>query len=161
MHSRIYQVSNKPIPKREWATPDDFYENSDDFADYIGDKQEGDARKEDIRSLAKTMSELFDLDKSGNALVYKGGLEEFCKKWADAIHDAAKEVTAENVIRVDSRYNVRMMCKETHLESSCRFSIVDYQSYAGPMSDLVKWIFYGKMKPGAKVFIGAVIDYHW
>ena len=52
-------MSSKPIKKYDYAIPDYFYENSSDFADYIGDEQKGDDRKEDIKRLAEVLHDLF------------------------------------------------------------------------------------------------------
>lgn len=161
MHSRIFQVSSSPIRKDERDIPDYFYDNSSDFADYIGDEIEGSDRKDDIKYLSETLSDLFDLDKSGLVLVYKGGMDVFKRQWADAIRKAAEAVVADNVLESTPRYTVRMMCNETHLESSYRFKIEGWTSYAAPMDDLIEWIAYKKFKPGKKLYIGAVIDYHF
>ena len=71
-HSRIFQVGIQPIEVDDYATSSDFYENSDSFAHYIGDEQEGDDRKEDIRYLANKLKDLFALDDDGETLTYKG-----------------------------------------------------------------------------------------
>ena len=162
MHSRIYQVSSKRLTKDEWEYPEDFYENSGDFADYIGDRvEDSDLRKEQIGYLAKSLADLFDLDKSGRALVFKGGLDKFKKAWADAIREAAMKVTEDNVLDWRFRYDVRAICRETHLQSSYRLHIMEWNGHAGPMSDLIEWISCEKFKPGKKIYIGAIIDYHY
>lgn len=163
-HSRIYQVSSKRIAKYDYATPDDFYENSGDFADYIGDRiDDKDDRKEDIRHLAETLSDLFDLSDDGNALVYKGdeATKKFKQDWADAIRKAAQEITADNILELSPRWKVRTICNETHLMTSRRVNIEEWNGYAGPMDDLIEWVAYKKFKAGKKIYIGAVIDYHY
>ena len=161
MHSRIFQVSTSPILVDERDTPCCFYENSSDYADYIGDAIEGKERKDDIKSLAETLGDLFDLDKTGRCLVYKGGMDEFKREWAETIRKAAEEVTGDNILESSPRYTVRMICNETHLSCSYRFKIEGWTSYAAPMDDLIEWIAYKKFKPGKKLYIGAVIDYHF
>lgn len=163
-HSRIYQVSSKRIAKDDYASPDDFYENSGDFADYIGDRiDDEEDRKEDIRHLAETLSDLFDLSDDGNALVYKGdeAMKKFKQDWADAIRKAAQEITADNVLESSPRWKVRFICNETHLQTSRRVNIEEWNGYAGPMDDLIEWVAYKKFKAGKKIYIGAVIDYHY
>ena len=163
-HSRIYQISSKRIAKYDYATPDDFYENSGDFADYIGDRiDDKDDRKGDIRRLAETLSDLFDLSDDGNALVYKGdeAMKKFKEQWADAIRKAAQEITADNILELSPRWKVRTICNETHLQTSRRVSIEEWNGYAGPMDDLIEWVAYKKFKAGKKIYIGAVIDYHY
>lgn len=155
MHSKIYQVAARPISLDEYVGPSDFYDNSSDFADYIGDEDEGDDRKEDIGYLAEELSDVFDLDADNDALVFKG-LDKFKQQWMSAIREKAAAVTEENILDWRSLYMLEQVCRETHIESSRRFSIDG--GIAEPMSDLIK--FAASLKPGQRLYIGAVIDYH-
>ena len=163
-HSRIFQISRKRIAKGDYASPSDFYDNSSDFADYIGDEiEDEDDRKDDISHLADVLSDLFDLSDDGKTLVYKGeeAMKAFKQEWADAIRQAAQEITADNVLESQPRWRVQSICTETHLRTSLRVSIEEWNGYAGPMDDLVEWMDFSKFKAGKKVYIGAVIDYHY
>lgn len=160
MHSRIFQISSKRIAKGDYANPEDFYDNSGDFADYIGYEIEGDERKADIGCLAEELSDLFALDESGEALIYKGGLDAFKQAWADAIHKTVEGITADNVLMTMVRYRLECICNETHLRSSFRVFIPEWNGYAATMSDLIGYIASERFKPGKKLYIGAVIDYH-
>ena len=162
-HSRIYQIAKHPIGRDKYSESGDFYDNGHDFADYIGDEREGDDRKEDIEALADTVSDLFTLDKEHDALVYRGedAMMAFRKAWADAIHKQAAEITADNVLDGTLRYHVRATCNETHLRTPRRVCIEDWNGYAGPMDDLVEYTAYEKLKAGDRLYIGAVIDYHY
>ena len=160
-HSRIFQVSNKRIDKDDYVEPDNFYENSGDFADYIGNEQEGGDRKEDIGYLADTLRDLFTLDTTGEALVYRGeeAMKAFKEAWAVCLREEAGKVTAENVLEWQPRYDVRRTCEETHLRTSYRFYIEEENGFAGPCDDLIEYA--ASMKQGDKLYIGAVIDYHY
>lgn len=163
-HSRIYQISGKRIAKDDYASPSDFYDNSSDFADYIGDEiEDEDDRKEDIGYLANELSDLFDLSDDGKALVYKGAeaVKKFKQEWADAIRQAAQEITADNALESQTRWNLRSICEETHLRSSRRVSIEEWNTCASPMDELIEWVDYKKFKTGKKIYVGAVIDYHY
>jgi hypothetical protein len=163
-HSRIYQISSKRIAKDDYASPSDFYNNSSDFADYIGDEiYDEDDRKEDIKHLADVLSDLFDLSDDGNALVYKGkeAMKKFQQEWADAIRQAAQEITAENVLESSPRWKIRSISEETHLQTSRRVSIEGWNTCASPMDELIEWVAYRKFKAGKKIYVGAVIDYHY
>lgn len=163
-HSRIYQISSKRIAKDDYASSSDFWDNSSDFADYIGDEiEDEDDRKEDIKRLADTLSDLFDLSDDGTALVYKGAeaMKKFKQEWADAIRQAAQEITSDNVLKSSPRWNLRSTCEETHLRSDFRVSIEEWNTCANPMDELIEWVCYKKFKTGKKIYVGAVIDYHW
>ena len=118
-HSKIYQISSKPIAEDEYASPSDFYENSGDFADYIGDEMKGDDRRECIESLADT------------------------------------------VLQHTPRYTVKAMCDETCLDTAKRFAIKGWCEYASPADELIEYVAGMKMRKGRKLYIGAVIDYHY
>lgn len=156
-------MSIRPIEQDDYASPSDFYENSGDFADYIGDEVEGEERKEDIRHLAEALGDLFTLDEDGETLTYQGDYEMqvFMNEWANAIVRAASAVKGENVLDWQPRYDVRATCKDTHLRTSYRFKIEDWNGdYADEPAELTSYIA-DKMKQGDKLYIGAIIDYHY
>ena len=160
MHSRIFQVSNKPIDKDDYAIPEHFYDCHSDWADYIGETQDDNDRKSDIKALSCLLRDMFDLDESGEALVYKGGIDAFKEEWAAAIREAAKAVTADNVLDWHQHYDVCHACKDTHLNVSYRFSIEGWSTYANAIDELIRFIAY-KLKEGDKLYFGSVIDYHY
>ncbi len=160
MHSSIFQVGIQPIEVDDYVSQENFYDSFDDFADYIGEEWTDDNRKDEIRWLAGTLSELFDLDETGEALVYKGGMEAFKEQWAAAIREAAQEVTGDNILELMPRWKTRAACKKTHLCCDYRFSIQDCSSYPDSLDGLIGYV-NGKMKPGDKLYVGAVIDFHY
>lgn len=141
----------------------DFYDNSSDFADYIGDELDGSERREDIGYLADVLSDIFDFDKRSRVLVYKGekAMKKFKGEWAAAIREKAEVLTADNILDWMARYQVEKLCRKTHLDISYRFSIVDWaEGVDEPMEDLICFVAQ-KMKKGDKLYVGAVIDYHF
>lgn len=160
-HSKIFQISDKPIKKDDRVSPSYFYDEVNIFGDYIDDTQYGANRKDCIKYLASELESLFDLHKSETALVYRGGLDEFKEKWTNVIREEAMKVTADNVLDHLPRYMLRGICNDTHLKSEYRFYIDGYNGWAGPMADLIEYISWKKFKPGKILYIGAVIDYHY
>lgn len=163
-HSRIFQVSIRPIEADDYASPSDFYDNSGDFADYIGDEVEGDDRLEDIDNLAHKLIDLFTLDEpGGDTLTYRGddAMAAFTQRWAAAISDAAGKVTARNILDWQGRYDVKTVCEEAALNTSYRFKIEDWNGdYADTPAELVCYVA-SNMRKGDKLYIGAVIDFHY
>ena len=88
-------------------------------------------------------------------------MQKFKETWAAAIRNAASKITADNVLESSPRWKVRSICKDTHLQSPRRVKIEEYNGCAGPMADLIEWVAYKKFKAGKKLYIGAVIDYHY
>lgn len=162
MHSCIFQVGTKPIPEYNFCQPEDFYENSSDFADYIGEKYTGEERADCIKELAKELEEIFTFDEKELSFTKKekAAFDKFLEKWVKAIKDSAVKIDKSSVLRSTNRYEVESACNETHLMSCFRF-VIEYYSvgYAAPMSELIQYV--SDMRKGRKIYIGAVIDYHF
>lgn len=161
MHSKIFQISNAPIDKDDYSSPECYYDNSE-FADYIGEPMKGETREDCIKYLAESLSDLFSYDKEAGAFVYKGkdALHEFKRKWLEAIREITDKLTADNLMEEHNVYRLRRLTLQTHLDSSFRFDINEWNGWAGPMEDLVEYAGY-QLKEGDRIYVGAVIDYHY
>lgn len=161
MHSKIFQISNAPIDKDDYSSPECYYDNSE-FADYIGEPVKGETREDCIKYLAESISDLFSYDKEAGAFVYKGkdALHEFKRKWLEAIREITDKLTADNLMEEHNVYRLRRLTLQTHLDSSFRFDINEWNGWAGPMEDLVEYAGY-QLKEGDRIYVGAVIDYHY
>lgn len=159
-HGKIFQLASKPIRKDGYITPEDFYDNHDAYADWIGDEVEEEERKECIGYLASALQGLCELDKSGTAFVYRGGLERYLQEWVDAIHEKAQAITAANVLYHTPRATLRDIVSGTHKDTADRFVIKEYSGdYAEPMSSLIEFLH--QLKPGDMLYIGGIVDFHY
>lgn len=159
-HGKIYQLATKPISKDDHIKPDMFYDNHDSYADWIGDAEEGEEREECIRNLVKyDLKGMFELTADG-CLVYLG-MDVFLQKWVDAIHEKAQAITVENVTNYTQRAALRDVLAGSHTDSTDRIVISEYSgNFAEPLADLIAFAKYN-MKPGDKLYFGAVIDFHY
>lgn len=162
MHSKIFQISNKPISKDEYCSPVDFYENSDDFADYIGDEMEDENEKREyIKGLAQCMEGVFTLNSDCSmTYVSEEKLREFKQKWVDYLRSMVNELTADNILSDHRLYRLRKAAERTHVDRCSRFYINEWNGYAGAMDDFVEFIDH-QLKPGDRIYVGAIIDFHW
>jgi hypothetical protein len=162
MHSNIYQISSSPISEDEYASPSRYYDNSGDFADYIGDAYEDDERLERIDNFANIIGDVFDY-KGDGVFVYKGAdaMRKFKQAWIDELKRQASELTADNMFVNLRLFHLEQLTKKTHVDASSR---VDIDSWAGgvayPLGELYEWA-NSKLNKGDRIYIGAVIDYHW
>lgn len=162
MHSNIFQISDKPISKDEYADSSTYYDNSGDFADYIGDAYEGKVRQEKIENFADIIKDVFTYN-GDDEFVYKGedAMREFKQEWIGNIVTMVGNLTPDNLFKNMSLYRIGQLIQNTHLEASSR---VDIEGWAGgtanPFGELFEYA-ESQMKKGDSFYIGAVIDYHF
>lgn len=156
MHSKIYQISTSPI-EDDFLTPSSLYDNSSDFADYIGDEYPEKERLEAAECLAEILPELFNYVGEGT-LVYKG-MNNFLQDWADEIKRQASEMTADNILKDIRLFKLSKLTDATHRGLYSRFYIEDWNGLAGPASDLIEFL--ARKKEGTLLYVGAVIDFHF
>ena len=161
-HGKIYQLATKPISEDDYVSPEDFYDNHDAYADWVGDAEEGEEREECIGTLADKLKEIFT-PVGGGVLVYNGkqAMKAFKQNWVDAIRQKASAITEENVTYHSPRSALRDIVDGTHLDLTERFVIEEWSgNYAEPLAELINYAD-EHMRKGSKLYIGAVIDFHY
>lgn len=156
MHSNIFQIGLNPMNVDDYVHPDEFYENSNDFADYIGDEYEGEDRAVKIQWLAEEFPDIFDID--GEVLIYKG-LGNFLKEWSEKIQEIANGLTEGNILKDINLYRMKSITERTHHDIYSRFFIEDWNGWAGDCADFISWL--ATLEVGTRIYVGAVIDYHF
>jgi len=156
MHSSIFQLSDRPISEGNILCSGYFYDNSSDFADYIGDEYEGEDRAVKIKWLAEEFPDIFDID--GEVLIYKG-LGNFLKEWVEKIQEIANGLTEGNILNDMNLYRMKSITERTHHSLNSRFFIEDWNGYAGDCADFISWL--ATLGVGTRIYVGAVIDYHF
>lgn len=162
MHSKIFQISSKPISKDEYTSPETYYDNSGDFADYIGDEVKDEEDRDDyIGYFADVVKDVFTPVGRG-VLAYKGedAMRQFKQKWAAEIKRLSDELTADNMLCEQRLYRISKATAETHIHTSYRVDIEDWcGGCAYPIGELIEWAAC-QLKEGDRIYIGAIIDYH-
>lgn len=156
MHSCIFQVSTKPISEGDYVSPEYFYDNSGDFADYIGDPITGKHRLDSIKYVFELFGNMFTINKD---VITFNGLGNFVRKWNDYMRELSSNLD-DNEYKQYDMWRIGCATKETHLYICSRFFIEDWNECAGPAEDLIDFLQH-RAKPGDKLYIGAVIDYHF
>lgn len=162
MHSNIYQISSSPISEDEYESPSNYYENSGDFADYIGDAYEGEEREEEIKDFASIIEDVFAY-KGGGEFEYKGkeAMRKFKQAWIDELQSKVAALTPDNLFKEQNLFSIWQLTEKTHLDVSSRVSIAKWcGECAYPLGELFEWAD-SQLKKGDRFYIGAVIDYHW
>ena len=156
MHSNIIQISRNPIDIEEWVSPSNFYENSSDFADYIGEEMDDEEREEVILWMVSDFGGIFTLE--DDHLVFNG-LGEFTKEWYEYIRECVAQLKDGEVDDM-KLYKINKAVERTHLGIHSRFYIENWNGYAAPVEDFIAYL-QKQMKVGDRLYIGSVIDYHF
>lgn len=158
MHSKIFQLSDNFISKDNFLCSEYFYEDTQYFADYIGDEVTDEKeRKEYIEGLAEDFPEMLEYIGDGK-LRYKG-MADFLQDWVNAIKEAANALTADNILKELNLYKAERLTQTTHKDSDRRFYVEDWNCFAGDAADFVSWL--SHLKEGTIIYVGSIIDFHY
>ena len=102
------------------------------------------------------MRDLFYLEE--DHLVFKG-LGSFYEDWDEFIRGLASNLN-NPLMHSINMYRIKSATEETHLGCAFRFYIDEWNGWPGPTADLIEFINHS-LKPGDKLYIDSVIDYHF
>ena len=156
MHSRIFQVSENPIPQSDFATaldmPDWFTDSG--IADYVSD--EIGEREQEIGFLAGCLQNIAGVD--GNKLTFKSDISAYFNgSYATFVELAKKysEMTKEDFCS-ESVFGKMHLLNEM-VEDKYGYYVLEGE-WLTPVT-LDRWL--RRVKPGAVYYIGGIIDYHF
>lgn len=158
MHSRIYQISKKPIPKCDYIEEDNYYDHwfTNEIADYVNGNTD---RDDDIKWLKDCYEDnglSFGVDDNGKYFIiedktkyflgnfeaFKKALEELSKTTLD---DFMSGECGTSMYRLKEAYNDKFGFYVECEDCGCE-SFDGFMRYA---------------TVGVKYYIGATIDYHY
>ena len=163
MHSKIFQITNKPVGRDNYINSHSFISDGigadyfEEFADYVDDIYECEEQKF-IDNLASVLRGIFEIN--GREMTFIG-LGDFLQKWADFIKEKANELSSENIVEFPRLYNLRKATERTHLDIWYRFAMVedDSKCYPDTFGEFIASC--TDLKPGDKRYIGGIVDYHY
>lgn len=162
MHSKIYQITEERIDNENFITESTFVDGRYDFYDYCDDITD-DERKSAIDSLTMYLlpTGMFTLDENEkDTLIYNGGADEWKENWVRQIQQKAKAITTENVTEwIGETYALeKELVNPLDIGSrfvTCGYPFTDAQQSGDFMRIMCS------LKPGTKLYIGGIIDFHW
>ena len=162
MHSKIYQITEERIENDNFITERTFDDGHYDFYDYCAEITD-EERKHAIDSLVKNLlpTGMFSLvDNENDTLVYNGGADEWKENWVKQIQLKALAITPQNVTDwIGEAYSLEKELVNP-LDVGSRFVTDTFPSTDAQQSgDFMKMI--SSLRPGAKLYIGGVLDFHW
>lgn len=156
MHSRIYQITSEEQEREDYLTSGSLeYNEISDFADYTADIDEGE-EEDELNDLARLLTGVFRHE--GRTLIYEGA-ETFIREWHNKIREQAMTMTVEDFKDWRTLFDLRQITDETHLRTPVRFYGYDGDDLPYPMGDFITHAFV-HLKPGDKLYVGGILDYH-
>lgn len=163
MHSRIYQISEKPIDKDDYVTEDDYYESfCGSHADYVDSNTD---RNEDIEWVIGCLGDSVSYDEKEQSFTIVNKAKYFEKSFNafKELLEKLENTTLEEfsgVAGIDTQrtFESNMYMLKTTYEDEYAFYIDDRGEYFGIAS---LDYFMRRVETGKKFYIGATIDYHF
>lgn len=157
MHSCIYQIMRSKDEER--IDESTFFEHLGDIpADYVSDLGEDD-EDDYIKALPNFLPQsMFKCE--GREITFLGGDKDFIEEWKAKVRQAVDDCSTESIVSGDSTWSYLYDLKEAvsnMLDVGCRFFDNDW--YVKKSTEFILDCM--KMEPGTKLYVGAVIDYHY
>lgn len=162
MHSIIFQISDQPIAKEEFIGIDHIEAGDMTSFDYAYENSD-EERKECIHDLVGRIlpKGMFTLDEDGETLVFQGGFTEWRKSYLDTIRCKVEDIDEGNIMKwVGPAYQLQKAILNP-LETDALFitDFADCYGLAERSRELMTMI--GNLQTGERLYIGAVVGYHF
>lgn len=158
MHSRIYQISTKPIHKDDYIEESNYYDHW--FTNSVADYVNGNTDREDdidwLKSCYKAQGLSFGVDEDGEYFIVEDKSKYFAKSF-ELFQKALKELSE---ITIDDFLTTKYGMKMYNLKSAYDDEFGFYVDGDGiGMETFDAFVRYADVN--AKYYIGATIDYHF
>ena len=159
MHSRIFQVSENPVPVDERISEDRYYDGFvGSHADYVVTVEyQSDDYRDDLRWIREANNGI-KVDIPNGTITVTSKKEYFDKK-----HDTFKELASElaDITLEDftsGRQRFKMHDLTSAYDNKYGFYIDDYDEYAG-LTTLDDWV--RSVEENKVYYVGSIFDYHF
>ena len=160
MHSRIFQITTKPVSEEDYITTGDFDELwfTNSVADYVSDDND---RAEDIEQLRSSLEDrkvaIFDNDSfviqpGGKEIYFLAAYEAFIKARDQTLEMGLKEFAADDDM---FGFSMSLWAMNNAYCSKFEFYVSSDEFGTIPIDDFIR-----RAEAGVQYYIGATIDYH-
>lgn len=158
MHSKIFQITENLLSSEEYVTAETFYDNLPPMADYVSDLTEREAETCMMCLLDSALDGIFIRD--GRELTFLG-INQFVEEWITQIKESAQTMNIETFRDLSTLYRHISLCNKTHRDvESLIYYGADQEASPDPFGSFIMWLLSADIKPGAKFYIGGVVDFH-
>lgn len=162
MHSTIFQIADKPIQPDEYVGVDNI-EAGEMASIFYAREVEKTERAERIKILVGRIlpKDMFAVSPDGETLIYKGGFTEWNRKYTATLLEKANVINETNVFKyIGPAYQLQKAIVNP-LDSDTLFVTTFYgrSGTAERSRELMRLI--GSLQIGARLYFGAILDYHF
>lgn len=162
MHSIIFQISDQPIAKEERIGIDHIEAGDMTSFDYAYEYSEEEC-KESICYLVERIlpKGMFTLSEDGDTLVFQGGFKEWKKEYLRTIRSKVEDIEEDNIMKwVGPAYQLQKAILNP-LGTDALF-VTDFANcYGLAERSRELMIMIGNLQVGKRIYIGAVMGYHF
>lgn len=159
MHSLIIQLDEKPVDSKNWLRESDL--DDIDYIDYV-DPCYGKGRIEAFEHFVKCVlpQEMFTVEQEDECfcLIYKGGVAEYSKRWLQRLRDKVNVLTPENVFRFPALDEIKRVLSRALGDT---LFVMNGWTDRYPEESTEFLAYLSTLKPGTKLYVGALFDYHF
>jgi len=156
-HSRIYQISIKPILEEDYLLADNFLDHwfTYTIADYVSDDTD---RAEDIQCLKEILSRSAEFESENSFIIKPGGKEKYFQKaYLTFISQCKKAASMElsEFVSISELSVLVFNIKNTYCDE---YSVYVSSDAFGtiPLDEFIR-----SAEIGKRYFIGSTLDYHF
>lgn len=156
MHSRIYQLSREPLNADDFIHEIDFEEGDWEYwADYIDDCL-GDQLDDEYPNFPFLNEDYKMFTRDGDCLTYLGD-DTINEIWKKAIEEKYNDMISD-FTNAQKKWNLKKELIQPFTRA--RFWMSNWCEYADVSSEFFNYC-HGYLKPGDKLYLGNVLDFHW
>lgn len=155
MHSYIYEISKCPIQQDMYLTADEITDGTELIIDYsrpvINEDERAKALAQLIEKLPKNM---FRLDPDGNAIIFRGGMHAWKKKYVKKLYALIENI--EKDFNRSTAYAIERYVDnpfETELLFVTDLHTAEHSKELMHITD--------SLVIGEKLYVGGIFDYHY
>lgn len=160
MRGTIYQINTEHIDRDDYISVDTVSEGEMAGFGSLCETEEG-KRSEIIRYLVERIlpKGMFTIEADGETLVYQGGFEKWRKSYLDLIRVRTEAISEDNIMEwVGPAYQLQKAIVNP-LDTSAYF-VTESNRFGTAERSRDLMLLVGRLKEGARLFIGEILVYH-
>lgn len=158
MHARIYQISLENKCQDDWISEDSITESDMGYLgiDYITESRD---REDDLKWLKDCLpTSMFSVE--GNEITLLNDGNEILRRSFNSIKDFVNGVDVEDYIKDLIMFEYRIKSKSRDILNICHLFFIDgWAGHPCHSTDFVR--FCHGCKPGTKLYVNGILDYHF